>query len=40
MDEMQVKKFVAQNLHEGVKLTDIQTMLVIQLAAVGVTKQL
>ena len=31
MDEMQVKKFVAQKLHEGVKLTDIQTMLVDEL---------
>ena len=28
---MQVKKFVAQKLHEGVKLTDIQTMLVNEL---------
>ena len=31
MDEMQVKRFVAQKLHEGVKLTDIQTMLVDEL---------
>lgn len=31
MDEMLVKKFVAQKLHEGVKLTDIQTMLVDEL---------
>ena len=31
MDEMQVKRFVAQKLHEGVKLTDIQNMLVDEL---------
>lgn len=31
MDEMQVKQFVARKLHEGVKLTDIQTMLVDEL---------
>ena len=31
MDEMQVKRFVAQKLHEGVKLTGIQTMLVDEL---------
>ena len=27
MDEMVIKKFVAQKLHEGVKLSDIQNML-------------
>ena len=31
MDEMQIKKFVAQKLHEGIKLTEIQTMLVNEL---------
>lgn len=31
MDEMTVKRFVAQRLHEGVKLTEIQTMLVDEL---------
>ena len=27
MDEMKIKRFVAQKLHEGVKLSDIQNML-------------
>ena len=31
MDDMTVKRFVAQKLHEGVKLTDIQNMLVDEL---------
>jgi len=31
MDEMKIKQFVAIKLHEGVKLTDIQTMLVDEL---------
>ena len=31
MDEMTVKRFVAQKLHEGIKLTDIQNMLVDEL---------
>ena len=31
MDEMIIKRFVAQKLHEGVKLTEIQTMLVDEL---------
>lgn len=31
MDEMKVKQFVAKKLHEGVKLSDIQTMLVDEL---------
>ena len=31
MDEMIIKRFVAQKLHEGVKLTEIQNMLVDEL---------
>ena len=31
MDEMKVKQFVAKKLHDGVKLSDIQTMLVEEL---------
>ena len=31
MDEMLIKRFVAQKLHEGIKLTEIQTMLVNEL---------
>ena len=31
MDDRTVKRFVAQKLHEGVKLTDIQNMLVDEL---------
>lgn len=31
MDEMKVKRFVAEKLHEGIKLTDIQTLLVEEL---------
>ena len=31
MDDMKIKQFVAKKLHEGVKLTDIQTQLVDEL---------
>ena len=31
MDDMMIKRFVAEKLHEGVKLTDIQTLLVSEL---------
>lgn len=31
MEDMKIKKFVAEKLHEGVKLTDIQTLLVEEL---------